>query len=129
MPFRFEEGDRVKLNAKADYAMRILLYLAEDGSTRSSADMSRDLAISRNYIVLLMQPLRDAGMVESIPGKRGGYRLAIPAEQVTAADVAEAIGGFELRPGASAGGLSDVLDGFLRIVTLRSLLDGERKGE
>lgn len=127
MPFRFEEGDRVKLNAKMDYALRILLYLAEDGSTRSSADMSRDLAISRNYIVLLMQPLRDAGMVESIPGKRGGYRLAIPAEQVTAADVAEAIGGFELRPGASAGGLSDVLDGFLRIVTLRSLLDGERK--
>lgn len=117
----------MKLNAKADYAMRILLYLAEDGSTRSSADMSRDLAISRNYIVLLMQPLRDAGMVESIPGKLGGYRLAIPAEQVTAADVAEAIGGFELRPGASAGGLSDVLDGFLRIVTLRSLLDGERK--
>lgn len=118
----------MKLNAKADYAMRILLYLAEDGSTRSSADMSRDLAISRNYIVLLMQPLRDAGMVESIPGKRGGYRLAIPAEQVTAADVAEAIGGFELRPCASAGGLSDVLDGFLRIVTLRSLLDGEMEG-
>ncbi len=117
----------MKLNAKMDYVLRILLYLAEDGSTRSSADMSRDLAISRNYIVLLMQPLRDAGMVESIPGKRGGYRLAIPAEQVTAADVAEAIGGFELRPGASAGGLSDVLDGFLRIVTLRSLLDGERK--
>lgn len=116
----------MRLNAKSDYAARILLYLAEAGTARSSLDMSRDLSISRAYIIQLMQPLREAGMVESVPGQRGGYRLAIPPEQVTAADVAEAIGGFELRPGASAVGLSDVLDGFLRTVTLRSLLDGER---
>lgn len=119
----------MKLNAKMEYALRILLYLAEAGAARSSFEMARDLSISRAYIIQIMQPLRDAGMVESVPGPRGGYRLAIPAEQVTAADVAEAIGGFELRPGASAGGLSDVLDGFLRIVTLRSLLDGEREEE
>lgn len=115
----------MRLNAKIDYVLRILMYLAEDGGTRSAADMSRDLAISREYIVQLMQPLREAGIIASVSGKHGGYKLAIPPGRVTATAIVEAMGGFEMRPGASSGGFGDVLDGFLRIVTLRSLLDGE----
>ena len=45
------------------------------------------------YLAKHLQALSRAGIAESIPGKRGGYRLARPAGEITLLDVVDAVEG------------------------------------
>lgn len=47
------------------------------------------------YLAKHLQALSRAGILEALPGPRGGYRLARPAAQVTVLDVVEALEGRE----------------------------------
>ena len=47
------------------------------------------------YLAKHLQALSRAGIVESVTGPRGGYRLARPATEITMLDVVEAIDGVE----------------------------------
>lgn len=47
------------------------------------------------YLAKHLQDLARAGIVESTPGRRGGYRLARPADRITFAEVVEAVEGDE----------------------------------
>lgn len=47
------------------------------------------------YLAKHLQSLAHAGVLESVPGRRGGYRLARPADDVTLLDVVDAIDGGE----------------------------------
>lgn len=51
--------------------------------------------ISDTYLVKHLQSLASAGLVESISGPKGGYRLARAPEQITMLDVVQAIEGHE----------------------------------
>ena len=45
------------------------------------------------YLAKHLQALSAAGIVESVPGPRGGYRLARPAAEITVLDVVLAVDG------------------------------------
>jgi Rrf2 family protein len=66
----------MRLSRKSDYALRALLHLC---GTRDRAVPVRELAdqngIPRKFLETIMGELRARGLVESLPGKRGGYRL------------------------------------------------------
>src|SRR5947209_8292305 len=47
------------------------------------------------YLAKQLQALARAGIAESVPGARGGYRLARPADEITLLDVVHAIDGPE----------------------------------
>jgi Rrf2 family protein len=47
------------------------------------------------YLAKHLQQLAGAGIVESTAGRRGGYRLARPASEITFAEVVEAVEGHE----------------------------------
>jgi Rrf2 family protein len=47
------------------------------------------------YLAKHLQALSRAGVLEAVPGPRGGYRLARPAGEVSVLDVVEAIDGVE----------------------------------
>ena len=47
------------------------------------------------YLAKHLQALSAAGLVESVPGPRGGYRLARPAADITVLDVVLAVDGDE----------------------------------
>jgi Rrf2 family protein len=47
------------------------------------------------YLAKHLQALSAAGIVESVPGPRGGYRLARPAAEITVLDVVLAVDGEE----------------------------------
>ncbi len=47
------------------------------------------------YLAKHLQALSAAGIVESVPGPRGGYRLARPAKEITVLDVVLAVDGDE----------------------------------
>ncbi len=45
------------------------------------------------YLAKALQQLAAAGIVSSVPGRRGGYRLARPADQITLLDIVNAVDG------------------------------------
>lgn len=71
-------------------AVHVLTYLAGP-ATELRAVSSEELAGSANvnpvHVRRVLGPLRDAGLVSSRPGPRGGWGLARPAAQIAVADV------------------------------------------
>ena len=83
----------MKLSTKGRYAMVALadLALASEGGLVTLSDVSRRQDISLPYLEQLFVKLRRAGLVESVRGPGGGYRLARPAEQIRVSEVLAAV--------------------------------------
>ena len=77
----------MQLNLTTDYALRCLLYLAENPGSRSSADISKAIGVGREYTHKILRRLRDAKLVSSKFGKEGGYMLSAKSESITMFDV------------------------------------------
>ncbi len=86
---------RVRISAKADYAVRAtveLASLAADGPVKGDR-LAAAQDIPLNFLENIMRELRKAGILGSQRGAEGGYWLARPAEDVTIADVIRAVEG------------------------------------
>lgn len=83
------------ITAKAEYAMRALLTLAaveEDGAlTADKLAESQKLPVK--FLENILVELRRGGLVRSQRGPDGGYRLARPAKDITAAEVLRLVDG------------------------------------
>lgn len=86
----------MKLSTKGRYAMvamvdlALLLGRAPDLHV-SLAEIARRQNVSLAYLEQLFVKLRRAGLVQSVRGPGGGYRLARPAQAIRVADVLEAV--------------------------------------
>jgi Rrf2 family cysteine metabolism transcriptional repressor len=49
--------------------------------------------LSEHYLEQLIAPLRNAGLVKSVRGAYGGYKLAKPPEEITVGDVIRVLEG------------------------------------
>ncbi len=82
------------LTRKTEYALIALTHMAGEGESCSSA---REIASRYNMPVpLLMNVLKlltQQGLAKSIRGPRGGYRLALPATEISLNDVIRAVEG------------------------------------
>ena len=98
----------MKLSTKGRYAMVALadIALAGEGALVSLADLSRRQNLSLPYLEQLFARLRRAGLVESVRGPGGGYRLSRPASEVRVVEVLAAVDEAvdAMRPGAGASG-------------------------
>jgi Rrf2 family transcriptional regulator, cysteine metabolism repressor len=85
----------VMFSTKAEYGVRVMANLArrEDDSPVSLGSIAEAEGLPLAYLEHLVQRLRRAGLVESRRGARGGYSLSRPAEDVTMAEVVEALEG------------------------------------
>ena len=83
----------MKLTTKGRYAVTAILDLAlHDGQGPVNlADISRRQDISLAYLEQLFAKLRRKGLVESSRGPGGGYRLKKAAEDISVADVINAV--------------------------------------
>ncbi len=82
------------LSGTAQYALRAVLYLAEQTSETPTpaADIAANLEIPDNYLSKILHQLSRAGILDSTRGKNGGFQLAIPPEKLT---LLEVIGPFD----------------------------------
>lgn len=85
----------MKISTKGRYGLTIMIELARhDGegpiSLKSIAD-SKDL--SAHYLEQLATPLRNAGLIRSIRGAYGGYKLAKQKDEITAGDIIRVLEG------------------------------------
>ena len=77
----------MQLNQSTDYAIRMILYLAQAAQTVPSSKLSAALGISSRYLLQIGARLRDAGMVRVSYGNLGGYVLAKSPREITLLDI------------------------------------------
>ena len=85
----------MKLSTKGRYGLRALIDLAMYGEEEavSIQSISARQQISDSYLEQLVRKLKRAGLVNSVRGAQGGYRLAQPAEEISVGDVLRALEG------------------------------------
>ena len=66
----------VNLRLQTDYALRVLLYLAQVGEQTSVERIATEYGISRDHLLKVVQQLSRLGYVASRGGRGGGVRLA-----------------------------------------------------
>ena len=78
----------MKLTAFTDYALRTLIYLGLHPDQLSTIDEICDAYdIPRNHLTKVVHLLGGSGWVQTVRGKGGGLKLAVPAEKVSVGDV------------------------------------------
>ena len=82
----------MKLSTKGRYATRILLCISrlQGDLPVSKRRISEQEGISTDYIEQIIVPLKNAGLVNSVRGLRGGFRLAKEANKITVYDILSA---------------------------------------
>ncbi len=73
----------MRLTRYSDFAMRVMVYLAaRDERPCSVAEIAGAYGISQNHLMKVMNDLGRAGFVTAARGRRGGFRLARPADAI-----------------------------------------------
>jgi Rrf2 family protein len=85
----------VQLRAQEEYGLRCLLRVAMHPGPKllTASEVARAEGISPAHAGRLMQLLRSAELVASVPGRAGGYRLARPATAISLWEGIQALGG------------------------------------
>lgn len=84
----------LRISKLTDYGTVLLAHLAENQVTVCSAtDVAQATGIAVPTVSKLLKSLARAELVTSTRGANGGYRLARPPQQISAADVIDALEG------------------------------------
>jgi Rrf2 family protein len=84
----------MKITSQEEYGLRCLLQLATaaDGHSLTIPDVAVAEGLSAPYVAKLLAVLRQAGLIDSVRGRSGGYRLARPAAEILLGAVMKALG-------------------------------------
>ena len=85
----------LKLTKKADYGLIALKHLAVNCADASSSAkvIAECYGIPQPLLAKILQKLTKIGLLQSLPGTNGGYRLARSPQSITALEVIRAIDG------------------------------------
>ncbi|PAT33682.1 Rrf2 family transcriptional regulator [Vandammella animalimorsus] len=81
----------MRLTLKTDYALRTLLFLGQQQSLVSIAQIAQAHAISEHHLIKVVHALGRLGFVDTLRGKGGGIRLAPAALQATVGQIVRAM--------------------------------------
>lgn len=85
----------MKISTKGRYGLTIMIDLAKrhgEGPT-SLKSIAQANELSEHYLEQLVTPLRNAGLVKSVRGAYGGYKLTKEPHEITAGDVIRVLEG------------------------------------
>jgi Rrf2 family protein len=96
------------VSQKSQYTLRALFELAKHygGKPLSAAEIAQAQAIPERFLEVILQGLRNDGMVQSRRGNGGGYVLAVSPSETTVGDILRAVDG-SLAPVRCAVGRTD----------------------
>ena len=83
----------MRLTTKGRYAVTAMIDLTLHAKDKpiSLAEISGRQSISLSYLEQLFSKLRHSGLVSSVRGPGGGYRLAMPCEDIFVAQIINAV--------------------------------------
>lgn len=138
----------MKITAQEEYGLRLLIRIAscKDQEGMSIPQLSETEGLTPHYVAKLTRILRMGGFINSTPGNKGGYVLAMPSGQIIINNVLKTLGGSVFDTtfcGTHSGSLKlcthsvdcssrslwsmvqYILDDFLNKVTLHDLVSSE----
>lgn len=84
----------LKISEAASLAIHAMIELAKSNDKLVSVkEISTKLEISANHLSKVMQRLNKAGLIDSIKGFNGGFKLAVKPEDVTFLEIYEIFDG------------------------------------
>ena len=85
----------MQITRQADYAVRAVLYLAENSQAAriATAEIGEKQRIPVTFLAKIVAQLAAAGIVRSTRGAHGGVALGRPAETISVLEIVEAIDG------------------------------------
>ena len=136
----------MRVSTRGRYGLRILMDVAlhQDKGPVALRDISERQAISQKYLWQVINPLKSAGLVNSIRGARGGFVLARPPEEISVRDIVAILEGAvsvvacvkspgtcKRSPSCTAREawteIENKLNDAMRGITLKQLVDRERE--
>lgn len=84
----------MKLSAQQEYGLRCMVHMARQsvGDSVNIETIAEHESLTPAYVAKLMRILRNEGLIVSIRGQHGGYKLARPAGDVTVQEILLALG-------------------------------------
>ena len=84
----------MKITSQEEYGLRCLVKLAqaEDGHSLTIPEIAAAEGLSAPYVAKLLAVMRQGGLIESVRGRLGGYRLAAPPSEVPLGKVMAILG-------------------------------------
>ena len=84
----------MRITTKGRYALRAVLQLSQHAENRpvSIRTLSEIEDISAEFLEQIFFRLRKAGLIKSTRGPGGGFQLVKPLDQISVADIFEAVG-------------------------------------
>lgn len=131
----------MKLTSKGRYAVTAMIDIAlnQNKGPITLSLISERQGISLSYLEQLFAKLKRADLVSSARGPGGGYRLSRPADEVSVSQIIHAVdelidarkcvgkanchGGDQCLSHELWTDLSDLIDTFLKSITLQTLID------
>ncbi|MCY7301881.1 MAG: Rrf2 family transcriptional regulator [Thermoleophilia bacterium] len=84
----------MRISAKVDYALRAMIELAATAPEQIKGErLATAQSIPHKFLENILADLRNGGLVVSQRGADGGYRLALPPDEITVADVIRVVEG------------------------------------
>jgi Rrf2 family iron-sulfur cluster assembly transcriptional regulator len=85
----------MKITAQEEYGLRILIRVArcKDKEGMSIPQLAEAEGLSSHYVAKLTRVLRLKGFINSTPGYKGGYVLAVSSREIVINNVLKALGG------------------------------------
>lgn len=101
----------MNFTAKSRYAIKIMIDLAldHDKTIHQREDIARRAGVPSDFMDQITVRLKNAGLLESIRGRKGGYRLSRSPESISAYDIFVAVEGANIQPVACIDS-SDICD-------------------
>lgn len=93
------------ISTTSEYALRALSYLASqgDGNSVLGRDLARAADVPANYLSKILLSLRRAGLVSTVRGTGGGYRLRRAPQRIRLSQVVDLFDGPDHREGCVLG--------------------------
>ncbi len=79
------------ISQTAEYALRAIVYLADQVGARTTTQIAETTQIPPGYLAKIMQQLGRSKLVTSQRGLNGGFTLAIKPDELTVLEVVNAI--------------------------------------
>lgn len=84
----------MKISTRGRYGLRAMVDLAAaSGDCKNLKSIAESQGLPESYLEQLLIHLKKAGLVESVRGAQGGYKLSRSGDTITAGDVLEILEG------------------------------------